>query len=131
VKAVGCFTYVGFILGSRMTRWTASSLISASFNENCRSTCWNFCGENRLLLYPRYAVDIVARHVRLAGVIRRLNRARRELKRDPNVRACMDEALTPVRGDDMDVLEMFSVTAAARTATVKAKRDAARVAARV
>ncbi len=43
----------------------------------------------------------------------------------------MDEALTPVRDDDLDVLEMFSVTEAARTATAKVKRDAAKAVARV
>ena len=64
-------------------------------------------------------------------MILRLGKVRKRLKRDPAARAYMDEALTPVREDDLDTLEMFSVTEAARTATVRAKRDAARVAARV
>ena len=50
-----------------------------------------------------------------------------ELKRDPNARAYMDAALTPVREDDLDVLEMFNVTAAARSAGDRAKKVAARV----
>jgi hypothetical protein len=91
-----------------------------------------FPRENPLVFYPRYAWDTVAKHVRLAGIVLRMSKIRRELKADKSARNYMDAALTPVREDDMDTLEMFSVTEAARTATVKAKRDAAaRVAARV
>ena len=89
-----------------------------------------FARETPLLFYPRFAWDTSAKHVRLAGTILRIARVRRALKRDPAARHYMDAALTPVRDDDMDTLEMFSQTEAARTATVKAKRDAARVAAR-
>ncbi len=87
--------------------------------------------ENPLVFYPRYAWDTVVKHVRLAGVIWRIGRVRRGLKRDPNARLYMDAALTPVQDDDMDMLEMFNVTEAARNATTKVRRDAARVAARV
>ena len=89
-----------------------------------------FPQENPLIFYPRYAWETVTKHARLLRVVLRMARVRKQLKRDPAARQYMDEALTPVRADDMDVLEMFSVTEAARTATVKAKRDAARVAAR-
>ncbi len=87
--------------------------------------------ENPLVFYPREAWAVVSKHVRLAGMVLRLSRVRRRLKRDPAARQYMDEALTPVRDDDMDVLEMFSVTESARSATAKVKKDAARVAARV
>lgn len=87
--------------------------------------------ENPLLFYPREVWSVVSKHARLAGLVLRLSLLRRRLKRDPNARSYTDEALTPVRDDDMDVLEMFSVTEAARTATAKVKRDAARVAAKV
>ncbi len=87
--------------------------------------------ENPLVFYPSYAWQTVAKHVRLAGTVWRMARVRCVLKRDPNARSHMDEALMPVRDDDMDTLEMFSVIEAARAATVKAKRDAVRVAARV
>jgi hypothetical protein len=52
-------------------------------------------------------------------------RVRRALKRDPGARSYMDTALTPVRDDDLDMLEMFQVTDAARAAGEKARRDAA------
>ena len=87
--------------------------------------------ENPFVFYPRYGWQTLVKHVRLARFVLRMGRVRKQLKRDPNARAYMDAALTPVRDDDLDVLEMFSVNEAARTATVKAKRDAARVAARV
>ncbi|GAC1485220.1 MAG: hypothetical protein NVS2B11_11010 [Acetobacteraceae bacterium] len=87
--------------------------------------------ENALTFYPRYGWQTLTKHVRLLGIVLRMGRVRKALKRDPNARHYMDAALTPVRDDDMDTLEMFNVTEAARTATVKAKRDLARVAARV
>lgn len=43
----------------------------------------------------------------------------------------MDEAVTPVQENDTETLELFNVTEAARNMTNNAKRDAARVAARV
>jgi radical SAM superfamily enzyme YgiQ (UPF0313 family) len=90
-----------------------------------------FPAESPFLFYPRYAWATVRNHVRLAGLVLRMAKIRRELKRDPNARRYMDAALSPVREDEMDTLEMFSVTEAARTATAKAKRDAARAPARV
>ncbi len=87
--------------------------------------------ENPAIFYPRYAWNTLAKHVRIARMVLRLGKIRKQLKRDPAARSYMDEALTPVREDDLDTLEMFSVSEAARTATVRAKRDAARVAAKV
>ncbi len=81
--------------------------------------------ESRWSFYPRESWAFVSKHVRLAGLVVQLSALRWRLKRDPAARQYMDEALTPVRDDDMDVLEMFSVTEAARGAAAKAKRDAA------
>jgi hypothetical protein len=47
---------------------------------------------------------------------------RRAIKRDPDARKYMDEALTPVTDADLDDLEMFNVTTSARAAADKAKR---------
>lgn len=88
--------------------------------------------ENPAMFYPREAWRVLSNHVRLGGMLLWMSRLRWQLKRDPGARTYMDEALTPVRLDELDTLEMFTVTEAARTATAKAKRDAAaRVAARV
>ena len=52
--------------------------------------------ENPLLFYPRYAADVVAKHIAMAKVIWRMARLRRKLKSDPNAKFYMDTALTPV-----------------------------------
>jgi hypothetical protein len=86
--------------------------------------------EPALLFWPKYLGGLVAKHVRIAGMVWRMAGVRRAIKRDPNRRAYMDTALTPVSAADLDALEMFQVTASARDAAGKARRNAARVAAR-
>jgi hypothetical protein len=51
--------------------------------------------ENPFVFYPRYAVELVTKHLRLAGQILRLAAFRRELKSDPQARAYTDAALLP------------------------------------
>jgi hypothetical protein len=81
--------------------------------------------ESPFMFYPREAWSVVSKHARLAAMVWRMSKLRRKLKRDPNARNYMDEALTPVREEDLDTLEMFTVSEAARQASGKAKRDAA------
>ena len=78
--------------------------------------------ENPLLFYPRYAAETIIKHVRVTGMVWRMARVRRSIKRDPNARTYMDTALAPVADDDVDTLEMFSVTDSARAAAEKARR---------
>jgi hypothetical protein len=78
--------------------------------------------ENPLLFYPRYLAELVWKHVQIGRVVWRMARIRRELKRDPNARNYMDTALTPVSADEIETLEMFNVTDAARAAATKARR---------
>ena len=82
--------------------------------------------ENPLFFYPRYLAEILAKHVRVLGMTLRLAAVRRAIKRDPNRRAYMDTALQPVSEAEMDALEMFTATDAARSAADKARRDLAR-----
>ena len=63
-----------------------------------------------------------ADHVRVAGMVWRMARVRRSIKRDPNARAYMDTALAPVADDDVDTLEMFSVTDSARATAERTRR---------
>jgi radical SAM family protein len=79
--------------------------------------------ESALVFYPRYLAEFVAKHIRLAHMIWRFGRIRRRLKRDPNARAYMDQALTPVDETELDALEMFSVTDAAKTAAEKVRKE--------
>jgi radical SAM superfamily enzyme YgiQ (UPF0313 family) len=78
--------------------------------------------ENPLAFYPRYVADLVRKHVVIGGFVWRMGRIRRALKRDPAARAYTDEALTPVTAAELDDLEMFNVSTAARAAGDKAKR---------
>jgi hypothetical protein len=87
--------------------------------------------ESPLLFYPRFAAETVIKHIRVAGMIWRLGRIRRALKRDPKARDYTDVALTPVQDNDLDTLQMFNGTESARRAVSKVKQDAARAAARV
>ncbi len=83
--------------------------------------------ENPLLFYPRYAFDLIAKHVQVLRMVLRLAAVRRAIKRDPDRRSYMDTALAPVSDEEMDALEIFTATDAARHAADKAKRDLARV----
>ena len=78
--------------------------------------------ENPLIFYVSYIADLIVKHVTVAGLVLRLGLLRRRLKRDPTARDYRDAALTPVRDSDLDELEMFNVTSAARGAADHAKR---------
>jgi radical SAM superfamily enzyme YgiQ (UPF0313 family) len=78
--------------------------------------------ENPLVFYPRYLGEIVRKHFAIGSFVWRMGRIRRALKRDPAARAYRDEALTPVSAAELDELEMFNVTSAARGAAEKAKK---------
>jgi radical SAM superfamily enzyme YgiQ (UPF0313 family) len=51
---------------------------------------------NPLVFYPRYAAELIWKHLRLAQEVVYFYRLRRKLKRDPAARSYVDEALTPV-----------------------------------
>jgi hypothetical protein len=65
--------------------------------------------ENPLVFYPKYAAELVYKHVRLAGKIIRYGRFRYQLKRDPEAKNYMDVALTPVLEEDTSTLELLKV----------------------
>jgi radical SAM superfamily enzyme YgiQ (UPF0313 family) len=70
--------------------------------------------ENPLVFYPRYVADLVYKHLKLAKLIWRYGRLRRQMKRDPNARNYTDAALTPFAEDEFESLEMATVGAAAK-----------------
>jgi hypothetical protein len=78
--------------------------------------------ENPLTFYPRIAGELVVKHLRVAAMALRLARLRRRLKKSPDARTYMDEALTPVVDSDLDNLEMFNNSAASRAAGDHAKK---------
>jgi hypothetical protein len=82
--------------------------------------------ENPLAFYPRIAFDLVANHLRLALMGARLGLFRLWLKRHKaQASRYMDQALTPPTRADLDDLDLFQQTQAARAAGEKAKRKAA------
>ena len=80
--------------------------------------------EPAILFYPRYVLDLIAKHMKIARVVWRMGRVRRQIKRDPKARDYRDLALTPVSDGELDGLEIFNVTTSARAAADKAKRHA-------
>jgi radical SAM superfamily enzyme YgiQ (UPF0313 family) len=58
--------------------------------------------ESPFIFYPRYLADLVMKHVKLAGLVWRYGKLRRQMKRDPNARTYTDLALTPVTDDDSE-----------------------------
>jgi radical SAM superfamily enzyme YgiQ (UPF0313 family) len=78
--------------------------------------------ENPLTFYPKYVFGLIAKHVAISRIVWRMASVRRAIKRDPAARLYMDQALTPVTDAELDGLEMFNVTASARTAADKAKK---------
>ncbi|HYA72703.1 MAG TPA: radical SAM protein [Roseiarcus sp.] len=78
--------------------------------------------ENPVTFFVKYVADLVAKHFAIARIVWRMGAVRRSIKRDPQARHYRDQALSPVTDEELDRLEMFSVTASARTAADKAKR---------
>lgn len=65
--------------------------------------------ENPLIFYPKYAYELVYKHVRLAGQIIRFGRFRYQLKANPEAKNYRDVALTPVLEEDTSTLELLRV----------------------
>jgi radical SAM superfamily enzyme YgiQ (UPF0313 family) len=80
--------------------------------------------ENALTFYPKYWADIAGKHVKIGRLVWRMHKVRKAIKADPNRRAYMDLALTPVPDEELEGLDMFKVSDAARASAAKAKRMA-------
>ena len=79
--------------------------------------------EPPLLFYPRYAWDIIQKHVRFAAMIWRYHRICRRVEKDDS--PYMDLALTPAKSQDMDILDIFTFTTGSQATVEKAKRQQA------
>jgi hypothetical protein len=78
--------------------------------------------ENPFVFYPRYVWNQLAKHAKLIQVVLRHRNFVNKLKKDPNKRNYTDIALTPVADDEFDSFEMFSATAAAKSAANKVRK---------
>ena len=75
--------------------------------------------------YPRFAAEVIRKHLRLGWHLWRIDRTRRRVAADPNGLSYTDRALQPVLDEDMDDLELFTQTAAARAAAHRVRKPGA------
>lgn len=76
--------------------------------------------ESAWIFYPRYVIDLLYKHAKLAGLIWHYGAFRKQLKRDPEAVNYMDLALTPVDDDSHDdETELATVGAPAKSQVVK------------
>ena len=73
--------------------------------------------ESPLSFYPRHVWEVLSKHVRLAAMRWRFGRILKRVERDTG--SYDDVAMMPVREEEFDELEMFTVTQAARSAVDK------------
>ncbi|HZN27275.1 MAG TPA: radical SAM protein [Burkholderiales bacterium] len=78
--------------------------------------------ENPLVFYPRYAWKLVAVHYRLLRMYLRYSRMLKRVLQDPALE--QDIAMTPVRADEFEALEMYTATKAAREQVERQRRKA-------
>ena len=79
--------------------------------------------ENRFAFYPRYAWEIVSKHVGLARLYWQYRRILKRVERD---RApYTDIAMTPVQDSEFDELDLYTATKASQFAVVKLRRHKA------
>jgi radical SAM superfamily enzyme YgiQ (UPF0313 family) len=76
--------------------------------------------ENRLAFYPRYAGEILSKHVRFARMAWQHWRILRRVERDSS--PYMDIAMTPVQEGEFEEMQMYTSTPAARIAVEKLRR---------
>jgi radical SAM superfamily enzyme YgiQ (UPF0313 family) len=75
-----------------------------------------------LAFYLRYARTLVANNLKLMSTIWWMYKLKRRIERDPNRYRYMDQALTPVRDDDEETLDLLTKTDGARAAIAHQKK---------
>ncbi len=78
--------------------------------------------ESALAFYPRYIATTIANNLKLASTIWWMYRLKRRIERDPNRHRYTDLALTPVRDDDEETLDLLTKTAGAKAAIAHLKK---------
>jgi hypothetical protein len=81
--------------------------------------------ESAWTFYPKYVASTVSKFYRAARLYAGHMRLRKELDRDPQAVDYMDESLTPVTDDELESLELFNITPAARAVADQAQRRVA------
>jgi hypothetical protein len=82
--------------------------------------------ESPIPFYARYAAEMSRKALALAKRWRMLKAIVRKIEADPNAKAYMDGALTPVAEEDSEHMEIYTQNEAARTAVQRERRVAAK-----
>jgi radical SAM superfamily enzyme YgiQ (UPF0313 family) len=77
---------------------------------------------NPWLFWPQFAWETIHKLAVTIAAIVRMVKLMRSIARNPDARAYTDQALTPVRDDDADVLDLTTKTSGARAAVAHIKR---------
>jgi hypothetical protein len=77
--------------------------------------------ESPWIFWPRFVWETLYKYAILAGMIGRLLVWKTAIARDPDARGYMDQALTPVRDDDDEMLDLLNKTTGARAAVAHVK----------
>ncbi|MBV8835933.1 MAG: radical SAM protein [Alphaproteobacteria bacterium] len=74
------------------------------------------------VFWPQFIWETIRKQVAAIGAIVGMIRLARAIQRDPDARAYMDQALTPVRDEDDETLDLMTKTTGARAAVAHIKR---------
>ena len=106
-------------------RKSASAPERASCASSIRRSVGPACRAKRpWIFWPRFAWETLYKHAILAGAIGRLLVWKMVIARDPDARAYTDQALTPVRDDEDETLDLLTKTTGARSAVAHVKKIA-------
>ena len=75
------------------------------------------------MFYPKYWAETVRKGLRYAGMFYDGYRIYRSVERNPAKGAYTDLAIAPPSADELETLEMFSVTSGVKAAVAKKQRD--------
>ena len=78
--------------------------------------------ENPLLFYPRYIGELCTKIIRLLGMMWRYQRSLKQVMKEQPAANDADIAMQPVSDEELDQLEMFTATQAARISTDRLRR---------
>ena len=78
--------------------------------------------ESTLAFYPRFVWTLIANNLKLISTIWWMLKLKRRIERDPDRHRYMDQALTPVRDDDEQTLDLLTKTDGGRAAVAHQKK---------
>jgi hypothetical protein len=81
--------------------------------------------ENAWLFWPRFAFEVVRKHIAILAEMGRLQWAWMKIRRDPNAASYMDQALAPVGDDDDATFDLMTKTTGVQAALSHQKKVAA------